>query len=116
MNKKGFTLIELLSTIAIMGLIATMTSINVINILQNKKEINTQNKNSLISTAACVYIELEKNASLKETCLTSSCNISTDILIEEGLLAEDVVTEPKIVQIYKENNHKICVVKDDKNG
>ena len=35
MNKKGFTLIELLSTIAIMTVIATVLTVNVLNIFEN---------------------------------------------------------------------------------
>ena len=38
MNKKGYTLIELLTTITLLGLIATMASINTIKLFDEKKE------------------------------------------------------------------------------
>ncbi len=114
MNKKGFTLIELLSTIAIMGLIATMTSVNIIEMLDDKKAKNEQNKNSIISTAACVYLELDENKELKEQCLTpAGCDLTTDPLVAKGLINEEDVDNPKVIHIYKENNTKKCIVKED---
>ena len=112
-NKKGFTLIELLSTIAIMGIIATMTSVNIMQLLDDKKDENAQNKNSIISTAACIYIELEENANLKETCLSIGCDITSDNLIDKGLINAEDVDNPKVIHISKENNIKKCVVKED---
>ena len=111
MNRKGFTLIELLSAITIMGLIATITSINVMKILDNKKEINESNKDKLIEEAACIYIELDSNKELKNKCLTDGCNIGSDILINEGLLDKDM--NNRYVHIYKENNEKICKILED---
>ena len=61
MNKKGFTLIELLSTIAIMTVIATVLTVNVLNIFENKQKITNQTKENIITTAANVYLELNKN-------------------------------------------------------
>ena len=57
--------------------------------------------------------ELDKNKSLRETCLTSGCNISTDTLIKEGLLNEKDVDKQEVIHITKENNEKKCIVKDD---
>ena len=64
MDKKGFTLIELLSTITIMTVIATMVCINIDKIFDNNKQ-DQETNNKLISDAACVYIELNKNTALK---------------------------------------------------
>ncbi len=117
MNKKGFTLIELLASITIMGLIATITSINIMKIFDSKKELTDTSKESVITTAACVYIELEKNSSLKETCLTNGCNISTTTLIEEGLLNEEDVDKERVINIYKKDNKKVCTInKEEENG
>ena len=49
MNKKGFTLIELLSTIAIMTVIATVLTVNVLNIFENKQKITNQTKENIIT-------------------------------------------------------------------
>ena len=106
MNKKGFTLIELLATIAIMTVLATDLTMNVLNIFDNKKKIAEENKNNIIITAAKVYLELNENKSLKETCKTSGCNISTNTLIKNGLLNEEDVDNNKVINIYYENKEQ----------
>ena len=111
MNKKGFTLIELLSTITIMTLIATIISINVIKIFDTKEKETKASEESIITSAACVYIELNKNEQLKNICLTSGCDITTDILIEEGLINEADVSNKRVIHITKENNEKKCTIR-----
>jgi len=111
MNKNGFTLVELLSTITIMALIATIGSINMVKIFDNEENIAKNNKENIITEAACVYIELSSNKELKETCLTTGCDITTETLITSGLLKEEDVDNPKVINIYQENNEKKCVIK-----
>ncbi len=111
MNKKGFTLIELLSTITIMTLIATIASFNFIKLFHTKEKENLESVNQVIMQAACVYVELEKNQSLKENCLTNGCDITTDTLIQEGLLQEQDVDHFQVIHINNENNQKQCVLK-----
>ena len=55
MNKKGFTLIELLSTIAIMTIIATVLTVNVLNIFDNKQKITNHTKQNIITTPRKLY-------------------------------------------------------------
>lgn len=106
MNKKGFTLIELLSTITIMTLIATVLTINVLNIFENKKKIAEESTNNIIITAANVYLELNEQKNLKENCKINGCNIAIDTLIKEGLLNESDVDNLKVINIYYENNEQ----------
>ncbi len=106
MNKKGFTLIELLSTITIMTLIATVLTINVLNIFESKKNIAEERTNNIITTAASVYLELKENKELKESCKIKGCNISINTLIKEGLLNENDVDNSKVINIYYENNEQ----------
>ena len=106
MNKKGFTLIELLSTIAIMSIIATVLTINIVNIFSEKEKASEENLNHIITTAASIYIELRENKDLKETCKIKGCNISTDTLIENGLLSEEDVDRKKVINIYYENEEQ----------
>ncbi len=106
MNKKGFTLIELLSTITIMTLIATVLTINVLNIFENKKKIAEESTNNIIITAANVYLELNEQKDLKENCKINGCNIAIDTLIKEGLLNESDVDNLKVINIYYENNEQ----------
>lgn len=112
MNKQGFTLIEILAVITIMGVIATFASVNFINYYKDIEESNTKNANSIIETAACIYIELEKNSKLKEQCLNYGCTIPSSTLIKEGLILENDVDNEKVINIYKENSEKKCVIKE----
>lgn len=103
MNKQGFTLIELLSTIAIMTVIATVLTINVLKIFESKEKMTEESINNIIATAANVYLELNKNEKLKETCKINGCSITTDTLIKEGLLNEEDVNKSKVINIFYEN-------------
>lgn len=106
MNKKGFTLIELLSTITIMTVIATILTINIMNIFAEKEKIANNTKEDIIITAANVYLELNKNEKLKESCKINGCSISTKELIKEGLLSEEDVDKGKVINIYYENKEQ----------
>lgn len=106
MNKKGFTLIELLSTITIMTVIATVLTINIMNIFAEKEKIANNTKEDIIITAANVYLELNKNEKLKESCKINGCSISTKELIKEGLLSEEDVDKGKVINIYYENKEQ----------
>lgn len=110
MNKKGFTLVELLSCITIMALIATLASVNIVKIFDNKENIADTNIESIVTASACVYVELDKNALLKEECLNNGCEINSEILVKAGLLNDDI-DKNYIIKIYKDNNEKKCIIK-----
>ena len=107
MNKKGFTLIELLATIAIMTVIATVLTFNVLNIFDSKKKMTEESLNNIITTAASVYLELNDNKELKENCKLNGCSIRVSTLIKEGLLYEEDVDNTKVINIDYENNEPI---------
>ncbi len=112
MNKHGFTLIEILATITIITIIASIASFNIIKIFEKKEQTNEENTNNMITSAACVYIELKKNESLKEECFSKGCEIKTDALIKEGIL-KDNINKNITVKITKENNEKKCAIKEE---
>lgn len=111
MNKKGYTLIELLTTITLLGLIATMASINTIKLFDEKKEQEEKNQEEIITSAAYVYIELSENKKFKEECLKNSCTINTNTLIEKGLLDEKNVSKNQVIHIYLDQKVKKCIIK-----
>ena len=111
MNNKGFTLIEILACITIIGLIATIASTNITKIFTKKEETTNNVKENILTTAACLYIELDKNKDLKETCLKNGCDITTNDLLKAGLLEKEDVSNLKVIHIYKENNEKKCQIK-----
>lgn len=106
MNKRGFTLIELLATIAIMTVIATILTVNILNIFESKERANEESVDNIIATAANVYLELNKNENLKESCKINGCTITVDNLIKEGLLNENDVDNRKVINIYYENQEQ----------
>lgn len=110
MDKKGFTLIELLTVVTLIALIATIASVNIVSIFDKKNEQNTKVQENIITTAACLYIDLSGNESLKNTCLTKGCEISTNTLINAGLLKNDDVDNNIVINIYSDNNEKKCVI------
>lgn len=104
MNKSGFTLIELLATIAIMAVIAAVLSINIINIFESKEKMTEESVENIITTAASVYLELSENENLKKSCKEEGCSISTNTLIESGLLNESDVDNIEVINIHYERN------------
>ena len=111
MNKLGFTLIELLVSIAIISLIVIITNINIIKIHDETQNNYKTAQNNIITTAACTFIELNKNKELKEQCLNEGCTISSTILIEEGILDAKNVDKETLINIKKVNNEKTCSIK-----
>ena len=111
MNKKGFTLIELLATITIMTIIATMVCINMDKIFDNNDSEKEKNNEEIITNAACVYIELNKYANLKQECFKNGCDIKAIDLINEGLLNNEDVNNSDIIHIEINNNEKKCTIK-----
>jgi prepilin-type N-terminal cleavage/methylation domain-containing protein len=100
MNKKGYTLVELIAVFIIIALIATIVIVNFdssITKTNNKKE---QHFKTELEKAACVFIDLQENASYKNTCYSSgTCNVTVEQLINSGILTDDYIdpsTDEKI--------------------
>ena len=77
------------------------------------KEMQQEEKNQeeIITSAACVYIELSENKKFKEECLKNSCTINTNTLIEKGLLDEKNVSKNQVIHIYLDQKVKKCIIK-----
>lgn len=111
-GKRGFTLVELLAAITIMSAIATMVSINVVKIFEEKDKARENSKTNVIETSACVYIKLDKNKELKEICKTKGCTITANELIAQGLLDEKDVDKNQVIHIYYDKNEMICKIQE----
>ena len=90
MNNKGFTLIELIAAITIMIIISVIVTVNLSKISDKNAEKRYKEYKQQIADAACIYIDLGKNRSTKESCYRN-CTVSVSDLIEEGLISSDLV-------------------------
>lgn len=99
MNRKGFTLIELLLVIALIGITSTTASIGIKKIIDTKNNKEYKEYENQLKSAGGVIIELTKyektpltidNQTSKECKKNNKCLISSDILINEGLIDEDL--------------------------
>lgn len=82
--RNGFTFIELLTVIALIAVVGTIVSINLVSSFNETKERACTNFVKEIEDAACVYIGL---ANKKITCTRSSCpDFSINYLVEAGLI------------------------------
>lgn len=90
MNKKGFTLIELIATIGLMVLMGIIIANNITSIFSKQEDADIENFKSTLESAACVYIDLSDPSikAKKEVCKSSGCTVTTNVLIQNGLLDE----------------------------
>lgn len=89
MNRKGFSLIELLAAIVILTLISTIIVISFDKVFEKNDEKKYQAFKGEVESAACVYIDLNKNKELRDSCY-KNCTIKASDLIEAGLINEEL--------------------------
>ena len=83
MKKNGFTLAELIVTIALLGLVGIVLSMNMIKIINNQKEEKKEEFVELMEEAACAYVILS-DANWNGT------YVQGNILVSEGIIDEEV--------------------------
>ena len=91
MNKRGYTLIEIIAVIVI---IALVTTIVILNFDTSIGKTNTKKEESFVTDlekAACVYIDLKENTAFKNTCYSSgTCTVTVGQLVTSGILSSDM--------------------------
>ncbi len=99
MNRKGFTLIELLLVIALIGIISTTASIGIKKIIDIKNNREYKEYENQLKSASSIIVELTKyekvpltidNQNSKECKKNNKCSISSDVLIKEALIDENL--------------------------
>ena len=96
MNKKGFTLVELLAVIVILGLLIAIISPVVNNLLNDSKDILSQNQIDMIITASKKYM-IEHSELLPEE--GSSYSVFISDLINSGIIDNEKVIDPRTKDI-----------------
>lgn len=116
MNKKGFTLIELLLVIALISITSTTASIGIKKIIDIKNNKEYKEYENQLKSAAGIIIELTKYEKVpltidkqtsKECKKDNKCLISSDILINEGLIDENLQNPLTTNKLKDEKNNII---------
>lgn len=109
MKKNGFTLIELIVTIALLGMVGVVISVNLTNMTKKQNSDKEAEFKKIVEDAACAYVGL----SYVMCDETSGCDISGETLITKGLVDEKIngysVNEVK-VEVKFDNGKKICTM------
>lgn len=90
MRRNGFTLIELIAAIAIMVVISVIVTVNLSNISKNNETKRYNEFKQQVADAACVYIDLSQNRTIKSSCY-SNCIVNVGTLVTEGLITSDLI-------------------------
>jgi len=122
-KNKAFTLIELIAVITLLALIVLVTVPVIINTLSNTEQKEYEDFKKLVTNAAELYVERNRNFYPELNEVGGAIDITADILVNEGYLKNDLenpvdnehVSNYKIVafvndeeiinyEIYKRNN------------
>ena len=117
MKKNGFTLIEILAVIVILSIVASLVTINVINIKNNSMEDLLETKKQNLEAAAIVYGQ-EHQEELTDECTvdeykSDSCTIVTVEKLIDGRYFKSTETNEN-GEIDLKNNVTNKSMKEDK--
>ncbi len=126
MNKKGFTLMELLCVIAILGIIATIASVSILNLSKDSNENFYCAKLELLKSKAHEYginHELEINKSTENFNGYKSITIKVQDLVDRGFdtdkegnvinpMDNSIMNEEEII-LYLKNNQINVYINDN---
>ncbi len=116
MREKGFTLIELVCVILLLAIIISLSTIAIVNVVQNSKERENKASMELIKTAVNDYIDKYENDFHIENGVTYCIDVQD--LIDENLLISNIsydgekINEKTVKTEYNNNNYSYKL--DDK--
>lgn len=109
MKNRGFTFVELIVIIGLLALLAIVIGTNMVGIQGKQNEKNYNSFKEKFESAACMYIEKSSQANLKKTCKTSGCTVNGKKLVEDGLIAEDLVNPTTNEEIGTASNYNVQI-------
>ena len=99
MNKNGFTLIEMIATLALMAMLVLIILVNMSGFKNDEENSEAKSFEEYVSEAACSYIDLSDNTTLRRDCkqdsatdvdsAPSKCKISLSSLISSNVALID---------------------------
>ena len=85
MKRNGFTLVELIATLVLMSMLATVILINMVGVKDEQDQRSATKFDQKVEEAACTYIDMKNQMTLREQCKASGCVISlADLIGKEG--------------------------------
>ena len=110
MNKKGFTLTELILTVGLLAVLGMVIVSNMSGLLEKNKDENYQAFVKTLEDAACTFVDLKaaNNHPEVSSCKSNNgCNVKVQYLLEEGLITEKQMINPKTNANVKDKNVKV---------
>ena len=89
MNNKGFTLVEIISVVAILGLLAIITTPAYDTISNNIKTRNYDSKKSTIKSQTLSYVEKYLKDKIYDGTNSNNYCYTVDYLIQNGIISSD---------------------------
>jgi len=110
MKRSGFTLVELIVTIALLGMVGIVISMNMISVINKEKDKDKAEFKSIMEEAACAY------TGLSYVSCPGECTIPGESLMDANMI-DEVVNGFKVkeysVKVTYENNKKICTLMEE---
>ena len=104
MNNKGFTLVELLATIAILGILSTVTIVSVTKYYEKSKENAVSAFEKNIVTTLESYVSMYGSELFCSTCTNQSRTVQKCYYSGTELKCEDTVLKVSSIQFQKLKN------------
>nr|MBP3258778.1 type II secretion system protein [Bacilli bacterium] len=106
MNKKGFTLVELICSVAILVLLVTMTTIIILNVVENTNEELDEGTKLVLYNAAESYLIDNASVGANGTyTVTVATLLNNDLISETFIDSQDnkIITKDSCVKVNVTN-------------
>lgn len=100
-NKKGYTIVEVLTALFIISIVGLILVLNINNLTSNRENKEYERVMDRIKSAADVYVNNDPNSKVKIYENKEIITITLDSLVNQGLLDEGSLINPKTEKKFK---------------